>query len=180
MNKGMAFHCHHDVLFEYVYDYDERLEYIRTQKPPEERELRERLFQMIPDDRVPPRLLKAAEAYMEAWKAYIRAAEDYDEAWKAYDEAREAYGKAKKAYDKAREACDKAWKDYDEAWKAYDEAREAYGKARKAYDEAREAYEKAREDSRLEMAALHAELCPNCPWDGQTILKGERDEHNRR
>jgi len=159
MNKGMAFHCHHNVLYEYVYDYDERLKYIRTQKPPEERKLRERLFQMIPDDRVPRQLLEAGEAYMEAWKAS---------------------SKARDTYDKAREACDKEWKDYDEAWKAYDEAREAYGKARKAYDEAREAYEKAREDSRLEMAALHAELCPNCPWDGQTILKGERDEHNRR
>ena len=102
--SGLAFHCHHDILVEYVYDYDERVRYIKENKPEDEQELRLRLFQMIPEDRVS----------QKAW-----------------------------------EACYKAWEVYDKAWEVYDKA------------------------NRLELEALHAELCPNCPWNGETIFAKE-------
>ena len=102
---GFAFHCHHDTLFEYVTDYDERVRYIKEYKPEREQGLRLKLFKIIPDDRFPTKL----------------------------DKAREAYDKAREANDKAWEAYDKAWKTNDKAWEAYDKAREAYDKAREAY-----------------------------------------------
>ena len=106
--SGIAFHCHHNTLFEYVHDYDERVRYIKKHKPEKERVLRLRLFRMIPNSRLPQRGLTA---YDEARKAY-------DRAWEAYDKAREAYDEAREAYDEAREACDEARKAYDERNKA--------------------------------------------------------------
>ena len=50
--SGVAFHCHHDRLVEFVTNYDERVAYIKQEKPPAERPLRLRhrlLFQQPPD-----------------------------------------------------------------------------------------------------------------------------------
>ena len=71
--SGVAFHCHHDQLVEWCFDYDERVKFIKEHKPPEEQELRLRLFKLIPKDRLPGKLVKARAAY---WKA--RAAYDWD------------------------------------------------------------------------------------------------------
>ena len=57
--------------------------------------------------------------------------------------------KAGKAYYKAREACVKAGETYVKAWEAYDKAWEAY---------------------EPQIVELHKELCPDCPWDGETIF----------
>ena len=123
IKSGLAFHVHHNILIEFCYDYDERAKCIQQCKPIEEQELRLRLLQLIPLDRLPKKGL-------------------------------EVYLKAQEAYDKAQEAYLKAWEAYDKAQEAYDKAREAYLKANK------KALEK-----------LHTELCPNCPWDGETIFK---------
>jgi len=106
--SGFAFHCHHDTLCEWVSDYDEWVDYIKEYKPPQEIELRLRLFQMIPEERLPEELVKAGTAY---------------------DKARTAYVKAGTAHDKAIVSHTK------------------------------------------ELEKLHAELCPNCTWDGKTIFK---------
>ncbi len=121
MKTGFAFHCHHDTLVEWVTDYDERVKYIKENKPESEQELRLRLFKMIPPDRLPPELYKAGDDY---------------------DKALDAYNKAGDAYNKAWDACTKARPAYDKAWAAYLPA----------------------------LIALHKELCPNCPWDGNTIF----------
>ena len=129
--SGFAWHCHHDVLYEFVFDYNDRVKFIKKNKPENERALRLKLFKLIPEDRLPAALLQAREAY---------------------DKAREAYDKAWEAYDKAREAYDKAWEAYNKAWEAYDKAREAHIPF---------------------LEQLHAELCPDCPWDGRTIFSKE-------
>ena len=97
--RGIAFHCHHDKLCEYVYDYDKRVEAIKRTKPVEEQELRLRLFKMIPDDRLPWR---DSPEYLAC-----------DKAGAAYDKAGAAYDKAVAAYDKAVAAYDKAWAAYN-------------------------------------------------------------------
>ena len=94
--SGFAWHCHHDVLIEWVTDFQKRVDFIKEQKPIKERTLRLKLFRMIPEHRLPKGLIKA----------------------------REVYDKAREAYDKAREACDKAWEAYFKAWEAYDKALE--------------------------------------------------------
>ena len=154
--SGWAFHCHHDLLYEFVTNYNERVAYIKRNKPQEEQKLRLRLFRMIPEDRLPYDLIGAGKAYDEAGKAY-------DEAGKAHNEAGEAHNEAGEAYDEARKAFDKAGKARDEAWKAHNEARKAHNEAGEAYDEAGEAYDSYFKE-------LHSELCPHCPWDGKTIF----------
>jgi len=104
VKSGLAFHVHHDILFEFCHDYDERIRFIKQDKPIEERELRLRLFQLIPEDKLP-------------------------RGTKAYDKAREAYYKAEEACDKAREDCNKAGKAHYKAREAYDKAGEAHYKA---------------------------------------------------
>ena len=56
--SGLALHCHHDKLAEWCWDYQERLEYIQTEKPEEERELRKALFQLIPIELLPAAFVK--------------------------------------------------------------------------------------------------------------------------
>ncbi len=94
--SGFAWHCHHDVLMEYVVDYDERAKYIQENKPKNELELRLRLFQMVT-------------------------------------------GPLSPALDTARAALDTAIRDNMPA-----------------------------------LLALHAQECPNCPWDGKTIFSEVR------
>ena len=114
--SGLAHCCHHDKHYEYCYDYDKRVRFIKKYKPLDEQELRLKLFQIIPYDRLPGK--NSAE-----WEAYHKAGEAYHKAWEAYHKAREAY--------LAKYKC--------------------------------------------ELDKLHAELFPDCPWDGKAILKGERE-----
>jgi len=147
IKSGLAFHCHHDTLIEYVYDFDERVATINNWKPAEEQELRLRLFKMIPETRLPK---NGRKAYSEALEAYREASKAYREAEKAYSEALEAYREALEAR--------------REAWKAYSEVEKAYSEAEKAYIEGH----------RLFFKKLHKELCPDCPWDGHSIFKEEK------
>ena len=150
IKSGLAFHCHHNKLFEYVYDYNERVAFIKDNKPKKEQELRLRLFQIIPDELIPGRDSQEYVAYAKPWVASAKAWVASAKARVASDKARVAYAKARVAYAKARVASDKAWVASDKAWVAYD----------KKY--------------RLEIEKLHQELCPDCPWDGHTIFKGAK------
>ena len=74
-------------------------------------------------------------------------------------------------------------KTYDDALapiqKTYDDARapiektydDAMAPIRKTYDDALAAIRKTYADA---MAAAHAEQCPGCPWDGETIFGGAK------
>ena len=147
--SGLAFHCHHDKLFEYCYDYDERVDFIKHHKPKVEQKLRLKLFKLIPDDRLPQRGLSV---YDKACDAYRRASDAYRRARGVYDKARDAYRRARDVYCKAIDA-------YDKAWDVYDKAEGAYYKA-----------------NRKELGKLHEELCPGCTWDGETIFpKGGKE-----
>ncbi len=180
MKSFLAFHCHHDKLIEWVYNYDERVEFIKSYKPKGEQELRLRLFKLIPDDKIPGRNSLKWEARDKAWEACDKAWEACDKAREAYNKAWEAYNKAWEARDKAREACDKAREACDKAREAYDKAREAYNKAWGARDKAREACDKAWEaylkKYQTEIESLHKELCPNCTWNGKTIFAEGRNK----
>lgn len=73
---GLAWHVHHNQLFEWCHDIEERRQYIRDQKPPEEIAVRlHRLaFIRTPTPLGDPTLRTAYEqartAYEQAWIAY--------------------------------------------------------------------------------------------------------------
>ena len=66
------------------------------------------------------------------------------------------------------------WVAYRKAVDAYEKAWDAYRKAEDAYEKAGDAYEKAEDANMPALKALHAELCPDCPWDGHTIFPKEK------
>ena len=82
---GFSIHCHHDVLVEYCTDYKKRLDYIKSEKPNDERAIRLKCFKLLPRRALkdlPENLLKA-----------------YDDRQKAYDDWRKADDDWRKAYD---------------------------------------------------------------------------------
>ena len=150
VEAGFAFHVHHDILMEFCWDYDLRVTEIKRNKPKNERKLRLRLLQRVPDTRLPLALVRAKDACIEAEAASNKARDACIKAEDAYKKARDAYSKT------ARDARNKA---YDASVKAMD-----------AYNKAKDACIKAMDTYKPEMEKLHQELCPNCPWDGKTIF----------
>ena len=72
----IVMHGHHNILLSVVESMESRLLEIDTDKPEEERPLRRRLIQEVPQDRLPSEILRTALSWREAdiawWKA-IRA-----------------------------------------------------------------------------------------------------------
>jgi len=88
--SGMFWHIHHDVLYEWTNDIQERIDYIRKEKPQDEIKTRLRLMKPIKGN-LPDEFDKAQEAYVKAWEAYVKASEAYVKASEAHDKAWEAF-----------------------------------------------------------------------------------------
>lgn len=93
-NSGLAFHCNHDILFAFVYNFAGRVKYIKANKPEEQQELRLRLFQLVPDKLIPGRDSKEWADYKKAGVAYEETWTDPNKAWEAYGKTGIAYGEA--------------------------------------------------------------------------------------
>src|SRR3990167_4277978 len=88
-------HCHHDVLFERLTEpVENRIKYIKENKPKDEIETRLRLMRVLTDEEV-------AMMPKEGWKAWKAR----DKAWKAQDKTRKAW----KAWDKQSSPVIMAW-----------------------------------------------------------------------
>mgnify|MGYP001615385474 CR=1 FL=1 len=163
---GYYWHVHHDKLIEYSDDIDERLRYIKDNKPPEEINIRLELLKKVKGV-LPKPCRDAVEACRDADKAY----QDAD---KAYQDADKACRDAVKACRDAVKACRDADKACRDAVKPYRDADKAYRDADKACRDAVEACRDAVKPYRDEIEALHKKECPNCPWDGDTIFPKDR------
>jgi len=140
--------------WEYCYDFDARVKYIKNYKPKDEIEIRLKWFQLVPESEIPGKDSKAWEACVKAWEACVKA-------WEAYNKANMAYNEAYIAYNEAYIAYNEAYIAYNEAWKAHVKAGKAYVTK----------YKK-------ELDKLHDTLFPGCPWNGATMFpeKGEGAE----
>ena len=70
--KGFAIHCHHDILVEYCYYYEERVAYIKGNKPQHEQKIRLRLFKILPKEAEKD----IPQAWVEADKAWDQKDKD--------------------------------------------------------------------------------------------------------
>ena len=70
----------------------------------------------------------------------------------------------------------KAGRVYDKALRVYEKAWQAYDKAGRAQQKLWRALEDELQKAESEILALHAEQCPDCPWDGETIFRAMPDE----
>jgi hypothetical protein len=102
--KGFYWHVHHDKLCEYCYDYDERVNYIKNDKPQNEIQTRLRLMKPVREE-LPKELVEADKKWDEANKKCVEACKKWNEADKKWGEA---YKKCNEAYKKGNEA-DKEW-----------------------------------------------------------------------
>jgi hypothetical protein len=148
--SGLAIHCHHDKLFEYCYNYDEKVNYIKSDKPKHEIETRLQLFKML-----------SREAIAELPKRLVKAYAD----WKKADAE---YTKANAEYNKARVKADADWE------KAYADWKKAYADWKKAYADWKKAdaeYTKAdAEYTKADQEAWHKKWCGCKEWNGKEIV----------
>ena len=172
MQSGFYLHVHHDRLMEWCYDYEGRRRFILDNKPTEEQELRLRLFQPV-KGQLPADLLQAGAAYDQAEATNDQAEATCDQAWAACDTLLEA-----------RAVCDQAWVAWDQAeatllqakaaraqaWAAYDQAEATLSQAKAAHVQTKAAVYLVIEAHKTEIETLHAQECPNCPWDGKSIF----------
>ena len=138
--SGLGIHCHHDILVEHVYDFEERVSAIKD-KPDNEVEVRLKLFKMLSEAAIaelPVKWLEACKARQEASKARLEAS------------------KARQEASKARQGL--------EAYKAWWEECKAWQKAEKAWREAKKAWLPADKE------AFHAKWCGCKNWDGEQII----------
>ena len=111
--KGFAIHCHHSVLVEYCYDYDERVNAIKATKPKNEIKTRLRLFKILPEEALKDITVRFQKAYAERRKAYAEWQKPDAEWRKAYAEWQKADAEWRKAYaewsDEDKDAFHKKW-----------------------------------------------------------------------
>ena|SRR3990167_5872318 len=92
--SGMAFHVHHDVLFEYCHNYQERVDYINKEKPEHERKTRIKLFAMLTQEQI----AMLPKEFVEERQKYDEVSQKYNEAMQKYDEARQKCNEASQKY----------------------------------------------------------------------------------
>ena len=144
--QGFAVHCHHSILVEWCYSYDERVKAIKETKAENEQETRLRLFKLLPE-----------EALKEIPQRFIKAEAEWN---KAKAEWEKVNAKWHKAYDERNKAKAK-WEKADTEWhKAYDEWHKASAERNKAYDEW----------SIEDKNNFHQKWCGCKEWDGQEIV----------
>src|SRR3990167_8043285 len=157
---GFAIHCHHDILVERCYNYDERVEYIKKNKLENELKIRLRLFKILPkksEKDIPERYLKA---YAEWEKAYAE--------WKkANAEWNKAHAERKKADDELEKAHAEWEKAYVELEKAYAECKKADDELEKAYAEWKKADDEWPQESK---DAFHKRWCGCKEWNGKKLI----------
>lgn len=108
-NSGLAIHCHHGELIEYCYDYQGRVDYIKSDKPKHEIPTRLRLFKLLSDEAIADLPEDLIKAYAD-WK---KACADLEKARTVWDKAYADWGKARADWDKA----DAAWpQESKDAW----------------------------------------------------------------
>ena len=99
-------HVHHNILFEYCYDYNERVEAIKDSKPAGEQEIRLRLFKML-----------SKEAIEELPEKLLKAYADWDKTIADWDKTNADWNKANADRDKAYADWNKANADWNsESW----------------------------------------------------------------
>ena len=151
VKKGLSIHCHHDILMEYCHDYDKRVQYIKTNKPKNEIEIRLKLFKLLSKEAVnalPKRLIKADAERKKAYALWEKADVEWE---KANAERKKAYALWEKA--------DAVWeKEYAEWKKANAERKKAYAEWEKEYAEW-----KGKEE-------WHKKFCGCKEWNGKEII----------
>jgi mRNA-degrading endonuclease HigB of HigAB toxin-antitoxin module len=151
------FHVHHEQMWEWATEpMENRIEYIKKEKPTSEIDTRLRLLKEIPYERIKS-LVDTKGQYdavqRTAWEQYEAVERP---AWEQYDAVQRT------AWEQYKAVVRTAWEQYKAVERS---AREQYDAVQRTAWEQYEAVQRT-----FDMEALHRELCPDCPWDGRTIF----------
>ena len=128
MKSGLSIHCHHNVLWEYCYDYDGRVDAIKRDKPQNEQAIRLKLFKLLPQeaiDELPGKLVEADAEWHKAGAEWQKAGAEWHKAdaewqkvvaeWQKVDaEWNKAYAEWQKAGARRQEVEARWWEAYTE------------------------------------------------------------------
>lgn len=171
--RGFFWHVHHETLLEWCYNYNRRVECIRTKKPKKEIYIRLHLFKPVKNT--------LPQEVIEAWQVFNKAQLSCDKMGQELNRAGEALYKMGRALKKRQGRFPKKYpksiirqiKIASEAWQTYEITRQAYNETEQTLNKAKRAFFEALNRNRGVIEALHAKECPNCPWDGHTIFTYE-------
>ena len=158
MNSGVCWHRRHTVLIEWCPDYDQRAEDIRNNKPESQQAIRLSLFKLVKGE-LPEGVVKALQAYEQAWRTHEQTMRARDQTWQAYIQAWQTW-QPHGQISQAR----------DQAVQADNQASQAHNQAVQACVQASQARDQVLKNEKEAIERLHSLECPNCPWNGQTIF----------
>jgi len=156
--KGLAMHVHHDVLFEYCYDYDERVQAIKDTKPKNEQPARLKLFKMLSKEAInelPRRIMKVLSELEKARSEWNKARSEWNKAYSEWNKAYSEWNKACSELNKALSEWNKAYSEWNKARSEWNKAYSEWNKARSEWD-GREAW--------------HKKHCGCKEWNGEEIV----------
>lgn len=161
-NEGWTWHCHHDILLEWCWDYNERIEYIKVFKSANEVSRRLQLFQFVKSD-LPTEIEKG-------WQNYKKAQQDDKKAWQDCEIAWQNFTTAHQAYNKAHQSDEATWQYYKLAQQDYEKARQYWIKARQAYNKAWQDSLKIFDTHKDYLKQLHAKECGCKEWNEKKLI----------
>jgi len=101
------FHIHHDILLEpLIGPLENRIKFIKEDKPKDEIELRLKLLKSV-KGKLPEEFDEAGQNCVEAGQKWDKAGQKYDKAWQKYKEAWQKYVEARQKYKPQIEALHK-------------------------------------------------------------------------
>jgi len=163
---SLYWHVYENVIVGVCRNYDERVNYIKTEKPEHQREVLLRLFQPVRGS-LPEEVVKAGQAHDKAEAVWDKARLAHLEAKRVRERAIQIFDGIKKDDDEIREAAKQVLL---RAARAYGEAIRVYGNARQVLASTEQFYDEALDKNRQAIEELHAKECPNCPWNEITIF----------
>jgi uncharacterized coiled-coil DUF342 family protein len=160
--KGFYWHIHHDKLCEWCYDYDERVNYIKTEKPENEIQTRLRLMKPVREE--------LPKEFVEAYKKRNEADKKWVETYKKRNEARKRLYEAREKLDEAHEKFVEADEKWVEAYEKCDETDKKWNEARKKWNEADKKWDEAWKKFKPQLEALHKKECGCKEWNGTELV----------
>ena len=158
-------HIHHDILLEPLVErIENRIKYIKENKPQNEIETRLKLLKPVRG--------KIPDKAVVAWKDLNRAYEDYDKAWRVCDKASKDYGKLLENLDKSWEDLNMMYKKLGHLHKIGIHLKKLLKNVEKAERDCQKAWKVYGKtvNSLPEVQSLHKKECPDCPWNGKSIF----------
>lgn len=146
-SPGMYWLCHHGLIVEWVGDYQERVDYIKTEKKKSQWLRRLKWFRRV-QGKLPANLVRAAKNNYECDNAF----------WLAIDRTGEAL------------------KSHGILSQQYDAASEEKHRFIRAHVRARSRYYALLEKHYRSIMRLFRKECPGCPWNGERLVfPGEKE-----